>query len=141
MRQIKLPGTLSLEEEDFQTLSRKGFIIESIIVDALFNENVENALDLDGLLQEYFKLDLTVRKLMKYTKTELLEYKILKILESNGGVIRLKDLTNALDYVRASIHQALKTLREKKFLLKVDKGSYVLTDEGRTYLEQKINES
>ncbi|MHC1592300.1 MAG: helix-turn-helix domain-containing protein [Candidatus Helarchaeales archaeon] len=140
MKEIKTPSNILIEEELFQRLSDKGFIVENIVVDSLFNENVENTLDLERFIQDYFNLDLAVRKLMKYSKTDLLEYKIMRLLDSNGGTIRLKDLLKELTYARASIHHALNSLQKKRFIEKVEKGSYVLTDAGRACVNESINE-
>ena len=140
MKRIKISETIILDDEVYNILRQKGLITEEIIVDSLFNEVVESVLNIDKLAQEYLELLLSVRKLMKLSKSELLEYKILKILDRNGDTVRLPTLTDQLNYVRARIYQALKSLQKKRFVENVERGVYILTEAGRSYLQAEAND-
>lgn len=131
------PESIQIKEERYQALSQAHLIKEDVDVDSLFNETIINILDLEKIIQEYIDLKRTIQNLIKLPTKSILEFKILKLLDMKNGSIRPKDLENELPDARAKIYKVLNVLQADKRIERVEKGSYILTEKGRSYLYKK----
>ncbi len=129
-----LERNLELTEDMIQKLNKKGLLKIENKVNPLLQDYNLYFLEVGKLIEQYLSQSDEIEKLLEY-EGSLSEYKILKIIEK-FSVASPKLMVKELPTIsRSWISKLIKSLLDKGFIKKIEKGLYQLDKKGREIIK------